>query len=137
MGGVNPTFTVNDFNKAKVLSETENYVNDFMMLLFGRPGFSPSIPSIGLDIRSYLYKFEDEISTSEIKTKVANQCSDYLPMIQEGNFDVLLSTYESHVLLVFVLPSINDDTVSIAIGVTTNNKGDIIYNFVENKYQEL
>ena len=135
--GVNPTFTVNNFNKAKVLSETETYVNDFMMLLFGRPGFYPSIPSIGLDIRSYLYKFEDDISTAEIKTKVATQCADYLPMIQEGNFDVLKTVYEDHTLLVFVLPSINSDHVSIAIGVTTNNQGDLIYNFVENKYQEL
>lgn len=135
--GVNPTFTVNDFNKPKVLTETETYVNDFMMILFGRPGFYPSIPTIGLDIRSYLYKFEDEISTDEIKTKIANQCSDYLPMIQEGNFDVLKTVYRSHVLLVFVLPSINNDQVTISIGITTTDNGDVIYNFVENKYQEV
>lgn len=135
--GVNPTFTVNNFNKAKVLTETETYVDDFMMILFGRPGFYPSIPNIGIDIRSYLYKFEDEISTDEIKTKIANQCSDYLPMIQEGNFDVLKTTYRSHILLVFVLPSINNDQVTISIGITTTDNGDVIYNFVENKYQEL
>lgn len=135
--GVNPTFSVNNFNRTKVLSETETYVNDFLMLLFGRPGFYPSIPTIGFDIRSLLYKFEDEINTDELKAKLSTQCSDYLPAIQDGTFEIEKTTYKSHLLLIFILPSINSDKVSIAIGITTNNKGEIVYNFVENKYQEF
>ena len=52
---LNPTFSVNNYNKPKVLTELESYVNDVLMLLFGKPGFYPSIPTIGMDIKQYLY----------------------------------------------------------------------------------
>ena len=58
---VNPTFNVNDFNEPKVLSPTESYITDVLMILFGRPGFYPSIPSLGMYIQDYLYSFPVEL----------------------------------------------------------------------------
>lgn len=138
MGYVDPTFSLNNFNRPKVLSKMETYVNNFLMLLFGKPGFYPSIPEIGMDIEQYLYQFEDDINTDEIKTKLVKQCEEFLPEIQSGTFNVLKSTYKNNTLLVFVMPIIDDtQTHSVAIGITRNTKGELIYKFVENMDQTL
>ena len=76
MGTVDPVYGVNNFNRSKVLTETETKVSNMLMILFGKPGFYPSIPSLGMDINQYLYKFEDEINVEEIKSKLISQCRD-------------------------------------------------------------
>lgn len=138
MAGKDPSFKINDFNEPKILSPLETYVNNVMMLLFGKKGFYPSIPDLGMDIQQYLYKFEDEINTDEIKTELANQCSDFLPEIDSGDLDVMLTRYKERTTLLFVLPVIDDiSRYSVVLGISTNSRGEMIYNFVENKYQIL
>lgn len=133
MPAIDPTFTMNDYGKPKMLTNLQTYVNNIMMLLFGKPGFYPSIPSIGMDITQYLYKFQDEIDTSEIKSKLAAQCSEFLPEIQNGDIDIFSSVYDGRLVLIFKLPSITDDkSFRVAIGITTNTRGEIVFNFVEN-----
>lgn len=129
---IDPTFSINDYNKPKMLTNLETYVNNILMLLFGKPGFYPSIPSIGMDIQQYLYKFEDEINVEDIKNTLAQQCSDFLPEINNGDFDVMKTVYKNNVLLIFKLPLIDDNkSHDVAVGVTTNTKGELVYNFVE------
>lgn len=135
---IDPTFSVNDFNKPKMLSTLETYVYNIMMLLFGEPGFYPSIPSIGMNIKQYLYKFEDDINTIEIKSELARQCREFLPEIVSGDLDVTVKTLNDRPILIFQLPIIDDVAkYSVALGVTTNKNGEMIYKFVENKYQIL
>lgn len=133
-----PSFKINDYNQPKILSTLETYVNNIMMLLFGSPGFYPSIPELGMNIKQYLYKFEDEIDTEEIKSKLVSQCEDFLPEVQAGDLDVLLTQYHGKTTLLFVLPVIDDlNNYSVVLGISTNARGEIIYNFKENKYQSL
>lgn len=135
---IDPTFAVNDYNKPKMLSNMETYVNNIMMLLFGKPGFYPTIPSIGMDIQQYLYKFEDEINTEEIKNKLSIQCKDFLPEIQNGDFDISKTLYNGRILLIFKLPPINDtNNNDVIIGVTTNSRGEVVYNFVESSSTQI
>lgn len=135
---LNPTFSVNNYNKPKVLTELESYVNDVLMLLFGKPGFYPSIPTIGMDIKQYLYMFEDDINTEEIKTKLATQCNEFLPELSTGEFDVFKTVYNERSMLIFKLPIVSDTNKnSAALGITTNEKGELIYNFVETEEQML
>ena len=135
---LNPTFSVNNYNKPKVLTELESYVNDVLMLLFGKPGFYPSIPTIGMDIKQYLYMFEDDINTEEIKTKLATQCKEFLPELSTGEFDVFKTVYNERSMLIFKLPIVSDTNKnSAALGITTNEKGELIYNFVETEEQML
>ena len=61
MANIDPTFGLNNFNQTKVLSETETLVNNILMVLFGKPGFYPSIPALGMNIGQYLYNFADDI----------------------------------------------------------------------------
>lgn len=133
---VDPTFGINEFGKPLILTETQTYVNNFLMLLLGRPGFFPSIPNIGIDIGQYLYMPTDELNTEQLKSKIAFQCTDFLPFISDGRFEIIKTTMNNRTLLVFVLPMIDDtNNLAVSIGVTTNNNGEVIYKFVESKQQ--
>ena len=133
---VNPTFNVNDFNEPKVLSPTESYITDVLMILFGRPGFYPSIPTLGMDISHYLYSFDDEIDTEGIKSELALQCSEFSYSINSGDMDIITTKYNGNLMLLFLMPIVKDSKdFQLVLGVTTNDKGEIIYNFVENETQ--
>jgi hypothetical protein len=135
---VDPTFGINDFNQPKVLSETETVARNILLLLFGKPGFYPSMPDIGMDIGQYLYGFEDEINTEEIKSELADQCSEFLPEVTTGEFDIIKTTHNDQPLLIIKIPVIIDNkTIAMALGITINTKGELIYNFIENKQQLL
>lgn len=138
MGLIDPTFSVNNFNKPKNLTELETKVHNMLMLLYGKPGFFPTIPSIGMDIRQYLYMFIDEIDTEHIKNELARQCSEFIPDIKTGDFDVYKTTYQGQNLLIFQLPIIDDTSEhSATVGITLNEHGELIYKFVENKSQSI
>lgn len=133
IASVDPVYGVNNFNQTKVLSESETLINNILMILFGKPGFYPSIPSLGMDIEGYLYMFEDEIDVSKIKAKLASQCREFLPSMQDGSMDVYTTTYKDHTMLIFELPILVDNVTSmLALGVTVNDKGEMVYTFVSN-----
>lgn len=139
MASVDPVYGVNVFEETKVLSESETLVDNVLMILLNRPGFYPSIPWLGMDISQYLYSFEDSIDELRIKMKLATQCKELLPDIQEGGLDVRSVPYNGHPLLLFLLPVLVDNsTAMISLGITINDRGEMVYNFVENdKIQEL
>lgn len=131
-----PTFGVNNFKQPKVLSVTQTYANNLLTILFGKPGFYPSQPTLGMDIEQYLYKYIDQINIAELKSKLIQQCSEFLPEIESGEFDIYKTMYNGRPLLLFKLPLIIDDkSLAMALGITVNAKGEMIYNFVEDKTQ--
>ena len=133
IASVDPVYGVNNFNQTKVLSESETLINNILMILFGKPGFYPSIPSLGMDIEGYLYMFEDEIDASKIKAKLASQCREFLPSMQDGSMDVYTTTYKDHTMLIFELPILVDNVTSmLALGVTLNDKVEMVYTFLSN-----
>ena len=52
---VDPAFGKNAFNSPKYYNETQTAANNILTILFGRPGFYPSIPDLGMDITTLLY----------------------------------------------------------------------------------
>ena len=132
---VDPAFGVNEYGKPKMLTEDQTLVNNFLLLLLGKPGFYPSIPTIGIDIEQYLYTFIDDINLDELKAKIAVQCNDFLPAIREGNFDIQKTVMRDKILLVFTLPSVAKKQT--LLGVTTDGSGKVIFRFVEGKKQIL
>ena len=121
MANVDPTYGLNDFNKPKVLSEAETYVRNILTILFGKPGFYPSIPNLGMDIKQYLYQF-----------------SDFLPLLNSGDMEIYSTTVNNQTLLIFVLPVlIDNNSIALSLGVTINAKGEMVYNFMigdDNQY---
>ena len=139
MASVDPVYGVNVFEETKVLSESETLIDNILMILLNRPGFYPSIPWLGMDVSQYLYSFEDSIDPLQIKVKLASQCRELLPDIREGALDVQSIPYNGRPLLLFVLPVLVDNVRTfISLGITVNDRGEMIYNFVENnRIQEL
>ena len=139
MAGVDPVYGVNVFEETKVLSESQTLVNHVLMILLNKPGFYPSIPYLGMNVGQYLYTFSDSIDEMNLKAKLATQCRELLPDIQEGALDVYSVENDGKPLLIFVLPVLVDGvTAFISLGITVNDRGEMIYNFVENgPIQEL
>ena len=54
---VEPNFGLDDVGKAKQLNETEALANAILNLLFGKPGYFPSMPNLGINIQSILQSF--------------------------------------------------------------------------------
>lgn len=135
---VDPVFGVDAYNRTKVLSESQTVVHNILTLLFGKPGFYPTLPQIGMNISQYLYSFQDSFDTNVLKATLASQCSDFIPQISDGSFDVIKSTYNGQPLLVFKIPTIITNNKSdLVLGVTLDNQGDFKFNFVFNKDQYI
>jgi hypothetical protein len=133
IASVDPVYGVNHFNQTKVLSESETLINNILMILFGKPGFYPSIPYLGMDIEGYLYMLEDEVNPVEIKAQLASQCREFLPNIKDGSMNVYTANYKDHLMLIFELPILIDAVETVlSLGVTVNEKGEMVYTFVAN-----
>ena len=137
---VDPTFGVDNYNRAKVLSESQTVAYNVLTLLLAKPGFYPTIPKLGMDVSQYLYLFDDEIDTSIIKRELSVQCKDFIPQVSDGSFDVIKSTTTNNwPLLVFVIPAIiaNSET-ELVLGVTlVPGTQQIKFNFTFNKPQYI
>jgi len=135
---VDPTFGINAFNRTKILTEKETLVNNFLCLLFATPGFYPSIPSLGFDIKRYMNMFESDIDPELMKAEVVEMCSDFIPEVNDGSFDIMIDHYGDKPFIVFILPTIDDGKeITLALGVTVNANGEFLYKFIENKYQTI
>ena len=135
----NPSFALNDFDEVKLYTSDESIVRDLLLLLFGKPGFYPSQPTLGMNIQQYLYQFEDSIATAAIKVDLAMQCSEFLPLVESGDIDVQIDNWNRRPLLVFILPTMhNTSDAQLVLGVTVLENGEMQFNFVINeKEQEI
>ena len=126
---VDPAFGMNSFNTPKFYNESATTAKNIITILEGRPGFFPSMPDLGMDIkRSLLYKDIDELDTNVIKAELVRQCDAFITNIRNGTFDVQKVLYQEKPLLVFVIPvTIEQAPQRLAVGVTLNSKGEAIY----------
>ena len=135
---VDPTFEVDDYNRGKILNESQTIAYNILTLLFAKPGFYPSIPSLGIDITSYFYRFSDEDLVNEIKTKLVSQCSDFLPSIESEELHIEKTDYKGQPMLVFIIPTIIlDKRNELVLGITVADTGQMQFNFTFNKQQYL
>lgn len=134
--GQDPTMGVDNFNETKILSPSETVVRNILLILLGKPGFYPSQPTLGMDIEQYLYHFADEINTEEIKIMLIDQCHDLIDLVDEDQLSVTSTTLNGRTALIFNLPVIIDDkTLKMALGVSTNNRGEFIYDWRQDIHQ--
>ena len=135
---VDPQFGVDSYNRAKILSESQTIVYNILAILFGKPGFYPSIPQLGMNIQQYLYAFEDEFDVNVLKSQLASQCRDFVDCIKDGSFDIIKSTYEGRPLLIFMIPTIITNTeTNLLLGVTTTSSGEYKFNFTFDNTQYI
>jgi hypothetical protein len=133
--GHDPTMGVNNFGEVKILSKTDTVCRNLLLVLFGKPGFYPSQPELGIDIAKYFYTFDD-IDLSQIKADLEVQCSKLVPEIDSLDFQLHMTEYNGQGMLIIRFPVIRtDDRLYMALGITTNRRGEFMYKFVEDKNQ--
>lgn len=131
MSGVEPSFGVNSFNQAKYKNETETVANSILALLFGKPGFFPSMPNLGINIQKTIYMFWDDIDTNMLKAEISAQCNAFQVYIDDGSLDVIKSSYKGQPLLLIQIPvQIKTTKETLAIGITQDANGNTKYNYV-------
>ena len=126
---IDPAFGMNSFNTPKFYNESVTTAKNIITILEGRPGFFPSLPDLGMDIkRSLIYKDIDEIDTEAIKVELVRQCDQFITNVRDGTFDVQKMVYQERPLLIFVIPvTIERASQRLAVGVMLNSKGETIY----------
>jgi hypothetical protein len=135
---VDPCFGVDHYNRAKVLSESKTTAYNILTILFGKPGCFPSLPQIGMNIKQYLYEFEDSFDCEAIKAILASQCSDFVENIRDGTFNVYQDRYNGQPMLVFSVPIfVSGNESEIVLGVTTTASGELIFNYTFEKNQYI
>lgn len=128
---VEPNFGLDDFGKAKYLNETEALANSILNLLFGRPGYFPSMPNLGINIQSILYSFWDDVNVDQLKAEIVDQCQSFSQYIKTGELDVIKTYNNNQPLLLIVLPTkILDGKKSLSVGITQDKSGNVSYNYV-------
>ena len=128
---VEPNFGLDDFGKAKYLNETEALANAILNLLFGKPGYFPSMPKLGINIQSILYSFWDEVNVDQLKAEIVTQCQSFSQYIKTGELDVIKTYNNSQpLLLIEKKKKILDGKQNLSVGITQDKNGNIAYNYV-------
>lgn len=130
MAGKEPGFGLNNFEGPKYSNETETIAHAILNLLFGKPGYFPSMPELGINIQQYLYSFADDFNVDVLKAKITSQCSEFSGFINDGTMDVIMSSHQGKPLLLIVLPLVTQNTKeNLAIAITKDDSGNILYNY--------
>ncbi len=124
-------FGNDNFGKPKVLSQQESVAQVLINLLFLKPGQMPSLPHIGINIKKYLYQFDEKINTEAIKRQIINQCNTLYPYIDTSGLIVTVVKAMNDPVFVIVLPfSIADDGRDLVIVIKRDvSLGTITFNY--------
>lgn len=125
-------FGIDAFGKQATMTQAESIAQMLVNLFLMRPGQLPSLPHIGINIRQYMYKFEDELDVTYIKNQISSQCPDLMQYIDLPNMQLILVPYKNDSILYLFVPltlAVAENT-AISIGFkksSTNN--EITFNY--------
>ena len=124
-------FGLDDFHTPKMLNNMDVLVNAILMILFGKPGFYPSIPTLGIYIQQYFHYRQEELDIDAIKTSLTLQCSILSDYISEGSIDVQKTLTDSGKLALLVLVPTTEKVSNnmLVVGISTDESGTIVYNY--------
>lgn len=125
-----PLFGQDSFDKPKVIKDSDVIIYCLLTILFGKPGFYPSIPELGIYIQQYRYVNIDALDTEELKLKLAYQCEIIQDGIISGEIDVVKKKLANGDLALGIIIPIqqNDDKTKVLVGVRYSEDG-IGYNY--------
>lgn len=113
-------FGLDNFQNPRMGSKNDAIARSLLNLLLMKPGQLPSMPSLGIDIYSYLYGFEEEIDTETILDKIQEQCGDLLPFIDVNNTAIVVIPKEGLDLLMLVVPIFGEESIIYAFSKKNN-----------------
>lgn len=104
--GYDPQMEVTPFGEPVILANLQTIATSILRLLYTVPGQFPDYPNMGIDIRKYLFSFEDEFTAAKLRQEIMNQ----IPKLEEyvgepDNFQVVKTEYEGNPVILILLKS--------------------------------
>lgn len=127
--GVNATFKLSPFSSIGLSSKEKTIVDDLLVLLFSKPGFIPSMPNIGVNIRKYLTN--SNMTTDNIKQDIVNNCQDFYDYIVDKSIEIDIIEINNKRVLSISLPTITYNMTPLTLGVLLD-RDDIVIKQVKN-----
>ena len=93
------TFGLDNFGKQKTLSLSETIGQLVLDILLLKPGQLPSLPHIGMNIKQYIYKFQEDIDPEYIKSQLQTQCRDLSMYIDTQSFQIVVFPLDTESIL--------------------------------------
>ena len=131
-GFYEPAFGLDKFRKPLVYEDWEVVAQAIIIVLFGRPGFYPSIPQLGIHIQDYMNERLDMIDTDELRGKLMYQLSIISDLIQTDYIKIVtkkLVGYNSPALIIFIPIYKGEDKNNIAVSIVQSSKDSVRYNY--------
>ena len=131
-GFYEPAFGLDKFRKPLVYEDWEVVAQAIIIVLFGRPGFYPSIPQLGIHIQDYMNERLDMIDTDELRGKLMYQLSIISDLIQTDDIKIVtkkLVGYNSPALIIFIPIYKGEDKNNIAVSIVQSSKDSVRYNY--------
>ena len=131
-GFYEPAFGLDKFRKPLVYEDWEVVAQSIIIVLFGRPGFYPSIPQLGIHIQDYMNERLDMIDTDELRGKLMYQLSIISDLIQTDDIKIVtkkLVGYNSPALIIFIPIYKGEDKNNIAVSIVQSSKDSVKYNY--------
>lgn len=125
-------FGLDNFGKQATMTQAQTIAQMLINLFLMRPGQIPSLPHLGIDIRQYLYKFDNEIDISDIKNQISSQCPDLMQYIDLANMQLILFPYKNESIIYLFVPLSVEVAKNTAISIgfkKTNASNEITFNY--------
>jgi hypothetical protein len=126
-----PAFGLDKFRKPLVYEDWEAVAKAILIVLFGKEGFYPSIPALGMHIQDYTYRKFSDIDTDFLQAQLTYQLSIVSPLFSSGDLKFVktrLAGDDSPVLLITMPIYRKKEKNTIAITIVANDDA-ITYNY--------
>lgn len=116
-----PAFGLDEFHKPLSFKGWKAVAMSVIMILFGKPGFYPSIPELGIYIQQYVNVRLDQLDIDELKVKLAYQCSIVKDSIIDGSIDIKRTMANGQPALLIIIPiEEGSNSSQVLIGLTSD-----------------
>lgn len=127
-----PAFGLDKFRKPLVYEDWEVVAQSIIIVLFGRPGFYPSIPQLGIHIQDYLNERLDKIDTDQLKGQLAYQLNIVSDLILTDEIKIMkkvLVGYKIPALIILIPVIKGEDKSNVAISIVKSSSDSVSYNY--------
>lgn len=118
-------FAFDRYKKPVMLNKRESLVQVLLNALFMVPGNMPSIPDAGVDIRSYLYKFDTSIDSDQLMTKIKYTCGETIMGIALTGISLESTTLNGEQVLMILFDLIIDGEEDSLV-LLLQQSGDVV-----------
>ena len=125
-------FGLDNFQKAKILNAKESVVQMILNMFMMRPGNMPSMPHLGINIQSYLYRQDGDVDLEGLRTKIFSNCTDLLSFLTFGDIKVFFAPYNGQSVLVTVIPIQGLESSAsdvLMVGFTKDTNNDLLFSY--------